>query len=93
MWTSGSYTCGEPRITYELVESLCCTHKTNVTLCVSYAQIKKINKIKITIVLVKEEKQNVLTYFKMVTFLLPLLEARRDFSLIFIVRAWLNSYR
>ena len=32
----GSYTCGEHRITYRIVESLGCTLETTVTLCVNY---------------------------------------------------------
>ena len=33
-----SYTCNEHSITYKLVESLCCTPETNVTLGVNYTQ-------------------------------------------------------
>ena len=39
MVTDGSYTNGEHSIIYKLVESLCCTPETNVTLYVTYTQI------------------------------------------------------
>ena len=42
MVMDGSYTCGKHSITYREVESLHCTPKTNVTLCVNYDQIKKL---------------------------------------------------
>jgi len=43
MVTDGSYTCGEHSTMYRLVESLCCTCETNVTLCVNL-DVNKINK-------------------------------------------------
>ena len=39
--TDGSYPCGEHSIMGRVFESLCCTHETNVTLCVNYTSIKK----------------------------------------------------
>ena len=44
MVTDGSDTCGEHNIRYRDVESLCCTPKTNVTLCVTYIRRKKLIK-------------------------------------------------
>lgn len=47
MVTDGGYTCGECSIMYRVVESLCCTLETNITLCFKYIQIiikKKQNK-------------------------------------------------
>ena len=41
MVTGGSYTSGEHSLTYKLVESLCYTPETNVTLRVNYTQINK----------------------------------------------------
>ena len=41
MVTDGSYICGEHSIRCKLVESLRCTHETNVTLCVKYTSIKQ----------------------------------------------------
>ena len=46
MGTDGSYTCSEHIIMYIEVESLYCIPETNVTLCVDYNQIKKLNKNK-----------------------------------------------
>ena len=43
MVTDGSYTCGEHSTAYRLVESLCCTPETNITLCVYYALSKNNN--------------------------------------------------
>jgi len=40
MVTDGSYIY-EHRIMYKVVESLCCTPTTHVTLCVNYTSIKK----------------------------------------------------
>ena len=40
MVTDDSYTCGDHSITYGVVESLCLTPETNVTLCVNYIQSK-----------------------------------------------------
>ena len=39
MVTGGSYICGEHSKTYRAVKSLCCTPKTNVTLCANYTSI------------------------------------------------------
>lgn len=36
--------CGEHSITYRKAESLCCTPEADVTLCVNYAQIKKLKR-------------------------------------------------
>ena len=44
MGTDGSYTCGKHSIMYKIVESLCCTPETNITLHVNYT--KKLKKIK-----------------------------------------------
>lgn len=52
-----SYTC-EHRITYRLVESLCHTPESNLTLGVNYISIKKAKNIKGTIKKVKKQKQN-----------------------------------
>ena len=41
MVTHGNYACSEHGIRYRLGKSLCCTPKTNVTLCVNYTSIKK----------------------------------------------------
>ena len=41
--TDDSYTDDEHGITCRLVESLCCTPETNVTLCLNYTSIKKSN--------------------------------------------------
>ena len=41
MVTDGSYTCSEHSITYRVVQSLCCTPETNVTLYVNDMSIKK----------------------------------------------------
>ena len=39
--TDGDYTYGEHWVMYRIVESLCCTPETTVTLCVSHTSIKK----------------------------------------------------
>lgn len=39
MMTDGGCTC-EHSMTYELVQSLCCTPDTYVTLCVNYTQVE-----------------------------------------------------
>ena len=46
MVTDGSYTGGEHSVIYKLVESICCTPETNVTLCVNYTQFFNLNFIK-----------------------------------------------
>ena len=47
MVTDGNYTYEGHSTMYKVVELLCCTSETNVTLCVNYASRKKkgINKI------------------------------------------------
>lgn len=49
MARDGSYSCGEHSIMYKRVEFLCCTPKTNVTLCVSYIQIKNFFSLKLLV--------------------------------------------
>lgn len=44
MVTDDGYACGEHSIAYSVVESLCCTPKTNVPLCVNCTQTKKLKK-------------------------------------------------
>lgn len=44
--TEGNYTCGGHSIMYKLIKPLTCITEPNVTLCVKYIQIKKINEIK-----------------------------------------------
>ena len=54
----GNYTC-ENSITYKLVESLCCTPETNVTLCVNYTQIflKLVSVLKVCILTFLHKKK------------------------------------
>lgn len=44
MVTDGSYISGEANITCKLEESLPGAPETNVTLCINYTQINKINR-------------------------------------------------
>ena len=45
--TDGNYTCGEHGIMCTDVESLCCTSKTNITMCQLYSNLKiKIHRVR-----------------------------------------------
>lgn len=58
----GSYPCGGHRVTSQLVESLCCTHETNVTLCVNYTLMEKKIKLAKSMLVCQRGQNNVKKY-------------------------------